>query len=71
MIKFVPTVMQFNLGHEGACGEGDVISDVQLPPWASSAHDFVRTHREVSCTYLHVATTQCMVLVVPSGKIMP
>ena len=40
--------VQFDLGHEGACEEGDVISDVTLPPWAASAHDFIRIHREVS-----------------------
>lgn len=40
--------VQFDLGHEGACEEGDVINDVTLPPWSSSAHDFIRIHREVS-----------------------
>ena len=45
---FCQTIDQFNLGHEGACGEGDLISHVKLPPWASSAHEFVRIHREVS-----------------------
>ncbi len=38
---------QFDLGHEGACEEGDAISDVALPPWASSAQDFIRIHRDV------------------------
>ena len=40
--------VQFDLGHEGACEEGDVINDVTLPPWGSTAHDFIRIHREVS-----------------------
>ena len=40
--------VQFDLGREGACEEGDVINNVTLPPWSSSAHDFIRIHREVS-----------------------
>ncbi len=39
--------VQFDLGREGSCGEGPVISDVKLPPWAESAHEFVRLNREV------------------------
>ena len=56
--KLLSLQFQFNLGHEGACGEGDEISNVKLPPWASSAQDFVRIHREVivflilDCTYI-------------------
>ena len=40
-------VIQLDLGHEGAHGEGPVISDVKLPPWADSPHEFVRINREV------------------------
>ena len=40
---------QFSLGRSGACGEGDVIDHVQLPPWAASAQEFVHKHREVRC----------------------
>ena len=40
-------VVQFDLGREGSCGEGPIISDVKLPPWAESAHEFVRLNREV------------------------
>ena len=40
-------VIQFDLGREGAHGEGSVISDVKLPPWANSPHEFVRINREV------------------------
>ena len=40
--------LQFDFGCEGSYGEGAVISDVKLPPWAESAHEFVRINREVS-----------------------
>ena len=38
--------LQFELGRGGACGEGEEIGDVVLPPWASSLHEFVHMHRE-------------------------
>ncbi len=39
--------LQFDLGRRGACGDGEEIGDVSLPPWASSTHEFVHMHREV------------------------
>ena len=42
-----PLTAQFNLGREGACEEGDVISDVVLPPWAATPYEFIHLHREV------------------------
>lgn len=38
------------------CGDGDVIDNVKLPPWASSVHEFVYMHREVRdvCGYLEL-----------------
>ena len=46
-------LLQFNLGREGPCDEGGVIDDVRLPPWAQSAHDFIRIHREVWASVLY------------------
>ena len=31
-----------------------MIGDVELPPWADSAHEFIHLHREVGHTYIHV-----------------
>ena len=44
---------QFDFGRSGVYGDGDVIDDVKLPPWASSVHEFVHKHREVSELPLH------------------
>ena len=42
----------------GVTGEGELIDDIKLPPWASSVHEFVHKHREVSGPLLHMHT--CM-----------
>ncbi|CAI8037971.1 Putative neurobeachin homolog [Geodia barretti] len=37
---------KFYLGRRGACEEGEVIGDVDLPPWADSPQEFIHLHRE-------------------------
>lgn len=47
LFDMYPSLLQFNFGQSGPCGDGDVIDNVKLPPWAPSAHEFVHMHREV------------------------
>ena len=46
---FAVSAVQFFMGRDEHSEEEEnaLIGDVVLPPWASSAHHFIHTHREV------------------------